>query len=131
MSAVVPKKTRRPGRIAMGLAAALVLAAGVCLWARGRGDYTCLVRGVGPEFRVLHHPPRPAVMASRPADRDTNVLPDAFVAVDVRLPNSGKVVDATTLSEKTVRLYRTADKREVPAIVNTSGGGDDIVLHPS
>jgi glucose/arabinose dehydrogenase len=115
----------------MCLAAALMLAAFVCLWARGRGYYTHLVRVVDPQFRVLHHPPRPAVMASRPADRDTNVLPDAFVAVDVRLPNSGKVVDAATLSEKTVRLYRTADKREVPAIVNTSGGGDDIVLRPS
>jgi len=90
-----------------------------------------MVRLVDPQFRVPHHAPHPLVMASRPADRDTNVLPDAFVAVDVRLPNAGKVVDATTLSEKTVRLYRTGDHRQVPAVVNTSGGGDDIVLRPS
>ena len=70
-------------------------------------------------------------MASRPADRDINVLPDAFVAVDIHLPNAGKVVDAATLSDHTVRLYRNGDHQIIPAIVNTSGGGDDIVLRPA
>ncbi|HEV2689082.1 MAG TPA: hypothetical protein VGV35_11020, partial [Bryobacteraceae bacterium] len=100
MSAVVPKKQLRPARLATSLAAGLALAAALCFWAKGRGYYKQLVRVVDPQFRVPHHPPHPAVMASRPADRDTNVLPDAFVAVDVRLPNAGRVVDATTLSEK-------------------------------
>lgn len=128
----IPKLSRPRRWLSLSLlAAALLLVGASCLWARGRGYYTQVVRRVYPDFRRIVHAPRPAVMASRPADRDANVLPDAFVALDVHLPNPGKVVDAATLSEKSVRLFRSGDHRPVSAVVNTSGGGDDIVLRPA
>ncbi|HXE54653.1 MAG TPA: Ig-like domain-containing protein, partial [Tepidisphaeraceae bacterium] len=63
-------------------------------------------------------------------DRDQHVMPDAFVACDVNLPNFGKVVDARSLNASSVQLYRTTDHQPVPAVVNTSGAGDAIVLKP-
>jgi glucose/arabinose dehydrogenase len=73
---------------------------------------------------------RPAVTETRPAHYDGSVPLDAFVAADVMLPNDGYVVDAKSVRPDTVRLFRTADKAEVAAAVNTSGGGDAIVLRP-
>ncbi|HEX4795357.1 MAG TPA: Ig-like domain-containing protein, partial [Humisphaera sp.] len=135
MSGEEPKERRPRWRLYVLVAAIFAvggLAAGaVSFWAKGRGYLTFAVRVVNPSFRVPYHAPRPTVMASRPADRDINVLPDAFVAVDIHLPNAGKVVDATTLSDQTVRLYRNGDHQIIPAIVITSGGGDDIVLRPA
>ncbi|HZL38632.1 MAG TPA: Ig-like domain-containing protein [Tepidisphaeraceae bacterium] len=110
----------------LALAAALVL----CAWARGRGYKTRALRLVWADYGIHHYPPRPAVTRTRPENRQGNVLPDAFVAADVDLPFSGNVVDPTTLNGGSVRLYRTSDRRAIPAVVNTSGGGDAIVLRP-
>ena len=92
-------------------------------------------RGRGLKTRVFHalgigRGYHPTITASRPADHDFNVLPDAFLAFDVHLPNRGRVVDGNTLNDHSVRLYRTGDQKLVPAVVNTSGGGDAIVLKP-
>jgi fibronectin type 3 domain-containing protein len=84
-------------------------------------------------FEILAGNPaanRPSVTASRPSAGSTGVARDAFVAVDVRLPTPGAGVDAATLNSGTVRLYRTGDRKLVEATVNTTGGGDAIVLTP-
>jgi glucose/arabinose dehydrogenase len=73
---------------------------------------------------------RPTVTATRPGSYDGSVPLDSFVAADLELPNGGRVVDGKTVSLNTVKLFRTADRREVAAVVNTSGGGDAIVLRP-
>ena len=73
---------------------------------------------------------RPSITETRPGHYDGSVPLDAFVAADVKLPNDGYVIDAKTVRPDTVRLFRTADKKEVPSAVNTTGGGDAIVLRP-
>src|SRR5262249_21518122 len=40
-------------------------------------------------------------------------------------------VDETTLTSANVRLLRTSDLMQIAATVNTTGGGDAIVLQPS
>ena len=49
----------------------------------------------------------PEVTSSRPGSGATNVLRDAHITADVRLPNSGHGVDESTLTSATVKLYRT------------------------
>ncbi|MBW3533739.1 MAG: hypothetical protein KY453_00760, partial [Gemmatimonadetes bacterium] len=44
---------------------------------------------------------------------------------------AGAGVDTATLNSNTVRLYRTSDHSPVGAVLNTSGGGDAIVLTPT
>src|SRR5688572_22514622 len=58
---------------------------------------------------------------------------DAFVAADVRLPTSGHGIDADRLTSATVRLYKSnlGPTSLVPANLDTSGGGDAIVLQPT
>lgn len=72
---------------------------------------------------------RPSVVATRPGDGATDVRRDAFIAADLNLPNAG--IDTESLKGNTVKLYRTSDRSIVPAVVNTSGGGDTIVLQPT
>ena len=110
------------------IAVAVIALLLVACFAKGRGFKTWLVRLVYPAYKA-----RPTVVSTRPADFDSNVPLDAFVAADVELPNDGRVVDARTLPPErpdTVRLVRTGDRRPVPAHVNTTGGGDAIVLKP-
>ena len=110
----------------------LLLALGLCagafaLYAKGRGYKTWIIRQFDPAYGSGA---RPVVIATRPFDHQVNVMPDAFVAVDVSLPNRGKVVDGNTLNDKTVRLCRAGDGKPVRTVVNTSGAGDAIVLKP-
>ncbi len=96
--------------------------------AKGRGFKTWLVKVIYPAYKA-----RPMVVATRPADFESNVPLEGFVAVDVELPNDGRTIDAKTLPPQradTVRLVRTSDRKPVTAHVNTSGGGDAIVLMP-
>ena len=112
--------------VVVGLAAA---AAGGFAWhARGRGYRAWVAHRFfdGP----LPFAKRPSVTATRPGHYDGSVPLDGFVAADVDLPNGGYVVDAKTVTPETVKLFRTADRREVAVAVNTSGGGDAIVLRP-
>ena len=74
---------------------------------------------------------QPKVTASRPGDGDTQISRDSFVAADLFLPNVGAGVDETTMTNSTVMLFRTSDHSPVDAVLNTSGGGDALVLTPS
>ena len=53
---------------------------------------------------------------------------DSFVSAEVSLPNGG--IDPRTITADTVYLERAFDGERVPAVVNTSGAGDVIVLKP-
>src|SRR4030095_6575723 len=75
-------------------------------------------------------PPRPSVRAIDPPDGWTFVGRDTAVKVDVFLPNVGQGVDETTLTGDNVRLLRASDMTPIAATVNTTGGGDAIVLQP-
>ncbi len=73
---------------------------------------------------------RPSVTATRPANGETGVYRDGFIAADVFLPNPGKGVDSRTLDLNSVKVYRTSDRLAVLSTLNTSGGGDAIVAQP-
>ena len=53
----------------------------------------------------------------------------AAVTADLSLPNGG--LDPNTVTTTTVTLKRNSDQSLIPAIVNTTGGGDAIILQPS
>jgi hypothetical protein len=74
---------------------------------------------------------QPSVRGIDPIDGKTAVFRDTSVNVDVLLPNLGQGVDPRTLGPGTVKLFRVSDGAQVPATVNTSGGGDAIVLQPT
>src|SRR5688500_500712 len=96
-----PRRSRLIDLAAVVAVAALIFGA----WAKGRGIKTAVLDwALGRE-----RPQRPTVTASRPADKDGNVRGDVFVAADVHLPNPGKVIDAATITDESVRLFRTAD----------------------
>jgi len=125
-----PPRSRRIGLYRAAIySMAVILCA--CCWASGRGYKTWVFRQFNPDYGVHHYALQPEIIRTRPADREGNVSPgSAFVAADVELPYSGKVVDGRSLNGDSVRLYRTYDGRAVPAVVNTSGAGDAIVLRP-
>ena len=84
-------------------------------------------------FQILAGTPiagRPTVTGTRPANGETGVSRDSFVAADLNLPNVGGGVDVSTLSTSTVRLKRTSDGTLIPGTVDTTGGGDAIVYQP-
>lgn len=72
----------------------------------------------------------PSITAVRPGNGETGVSRDAFVAADVNLPTAGSGVDSATISVDSVKLVRVSDGAVIPANVNTSGGGDSVVLQP-
>ena len=72
---------------------------------------------------------QPSIAGTTPTNGQANVGRDAFVGADMFLPNGA--LDAATVTGANVTLRRAADNVLVPAVVNTSGGGDDIVLQPS
>ena len=104
----------------------LVALAGLALLTKGRGYKTRLISVFVPGYGHA----RPIVRVTRPSDQEINVLPDAFVAADVVLPNHATAIDGRTLTSQSVQLYRAVDHKPVPAVVNTSGAGDAIVLKP-
>ena len=75
--------------------------------------------------------PRPSVRSTDPPSGAMGVPRDTPVTVEVVLPNVGAGIDTATLSSSSVRLERVSDGALVPATVNTSGGGDVIVLQPN
>lgn len=85
-------------------------------------------------FEILAGSPssnRPSITGARPGPGQTGVARDTFIATDVKLPTPGAGVDAATLTDATVKLYRTSDHALVSAHLNTTGGGDAIVLQPT
>lgn len=73
-------------------------------------------------------PARPSVAASAPANGATSVLTSASVTNELRLPAGG--LQSGTVTPANVTLTRVEDGTGVPVNVNTSGGGDTIVLTP-
>ena len=80
----------------------------------------------------------PNSVLANPAIADTNPDPgaivvrrDIFIGANLLLPNLGAGVNPATLITDTVRLVRTSDGAIVPADLNTSGGGDVVVLDPT
>ena len=71
-----------------------------------------------------------SVAVAHPADGDVSVPRDTPISIDFRLPNGG--IDNSTLyvTNPPALLLRASDHTQIPAIVNTSGGGDAIVLQP-
>ncbi|HWE01076.1 MAG TPA: Ig-like domain-containing protein [Tepidisphaeraceae bacterium] len=122
----------RRARLARALVCLSILVLCACWWASGRGYKTWVFRQFNPDYGVHHYAMQPEIIRTRPADREGNVAPGgAFIAADVELPYRGKVVDGRSLNGDSVRLYRTNDGQLVPAVVNTSGAGDAIVLRPT
>lgn len=72
---------------------------------------------------------RPAILSANPSNGQVGVPVDSSITADLSLPNAG--LDPQTLTSGSVQLFRTTDHALVPATVNTSGGGDSIVLQPS
>ena len=70
----------------------------------------------------------PSVRFTSPASNAVNVAVNAPIEADLNLPNSA--LNAQTVTTLNVLLWRTSDKSVVPAVVNTSGGGDSIILTP-
>ncbi len=71
---------------------------------------------------------QPSINTISPSAGQTNVRRDAFVGADLYLPNGA--LDPATVTGDTVWLRRASDDVLIPATVNTSGGGDSIVLQP-
>jgi glucose/arabinose dehydrogenase len=76
---------------------------------------------------------RPTVTNTDPSANKTNVRRDAFVAAYVSLPNVGHGVSESTLKSANVKLYKASDtsKTAIAANLNTTGGGDAIILTPA
>ncbi len=74
---------------------------------------------------------RPGIGLVRPSDGATLVSRSRAVTAEVVLPTVGAGVDGRTLSPDAVRLERVSDGALVPANLNTSGGGDVVVLQPT
>jgi len=71
---------------------------------------------------------QPSVMSVTPATGATNIALDSFISTEVNVPNSG--IDATTLTPNSVYLQKVGSTAKVKSVLNTSGGGDVIVLRP-
>src|SRR5689334_974661 len=70
----------------------------------------------------------PSVVSSTPTNGATNVDRDTAVTLSVHLPNGA--LDASTVNATNVALQRNSDGSNVGSVVNTTGGGDAIVLTP-
>ncbi len=73
---------------------------------------------------------RPSVASTSPAGGATGVPRSTAVTAEVNLPNCGGI-DREAVDSGAVRLFDTTTNSQVPAVVNTSGGGDVIVLQPT
>lgn len=74
---------------------------------------------------------RPSVTGVTPSQGAVDVALDAGIVATVNLPSVGQGVDGATLTVETVKLLRASDNAQIPANLNTSGGGDVIVLQPA
>ena len=118
-------RTPRTPLLARRLAAGLSgLAIGLALMLGGAGS------GAGAEGECSTPPGTPTVANVTPPDGATEVHLDAPVTANVNLPNCGGI-DRDTLTSDTVRLLKMPNAVPVAATVNSSGGGDVIVLQPT
>ncbi len=82
--------------------------------------------GIDPGGKVANHP---TIISTNPSANASGVTLDTSITADLNLPNAG--LNPSTVNASNVQLYRTSDHALVPAVVNTSGGGDSIVLQPA
>jgi hypothetical protein len=71
---------------------------------------------------------RPSVSLVTPANNATGVNRDAAITCEVKLPNGA--INDHTINSNTVQLFKSNDNTKIAANVNTSGGGDVIVVQP-
>lgn len=72
---------------------------------------------------------RPRVSSVAPSGDETNVVRDLSVTTELVLPNGA--INPNTVNNTTITLKNNVTGALVPASVNTSGGGDVLVLTPS
>jgi len=72
---------------------------------------------------------RPSVRVTGPQDAEAMVNPASPITADVNVVTSA--IDLASLSASAVNLTEHATGTQVPAQLNTSGGGDVIVLQPN
>ena len=72
---------------------------------------------------------RPRVSSVAPGGDETNVVRDLSITTELVLPNGA--INPNSVSSATVTLKDNITGTLVPASVNTSGGGDVLVLTPS
>jgi hypothetical protein len=81
------------------------------------------------DYVVIRPGNRPSVRNASPQEQQTMVATTTPVTADVNLPNSA--IDLSTLTASAVRLIDAGTGLTVNASLNTSGGGDVIVLQPA
>jgi NPCBM/NEW2 domain/Bacterial Ig-like domain (group 2)/Bacterial Ig-like domain len=81
------------------------------------------------DYVLIRAGDRPSIRASSPQDAQTMVATTLSLTADVNLPNSA--IDLATLSASSVRVINAGTSIAVAASLNTSGGGDAVVIKPS
>lgn len=74
-------------------------------------------------------PSRPRVAQVTPGGGETNTVRDLSVTTELYLPAGA--TNPNTVTTDNVRLIKVSDGSQVPSSVNTSGGGDVLVLTPT
>jgi glucose/arabinose dehydrogenase len=72
---------------------------------------------------------RPSIGAVNPASGATGVSRDAAVGAELNLITGP--LNTATATAANAKLYRSNDNAVIPAAVNTSGGGDVVVIQPN
>ena len=72
---------------------------------------------------------QPSVRFTSPQDAETMVNPAASLTAEVNVV--GNAIDLASITPDAVRLTERASGAQVPAQLNTSGGGDVVVLQPT
>ncbi|WP_245556454.1 NPCBM/NEW2 domain-containing protein [Deinococcus aquatilis] len=80
-------------------------------------------------YVVIQPGDRPSIRGYSPQDHQTMVDPTVSVTADVNLPNNA--IDLNTLTSTAVHLIDAGTNLTIPASVNTSGGGDAVVIKPT
>jgi hypothetical protein len=124
LDVVTPRPTKRTNFLAAAVAVATIGVSSVLVY-RAASQFGAREVAIAREESL-----RPAVTFTRPGNAEGGVLPNAFVSCEVNLPNPGAGVDATTMNDLSVRLFKADTMTPVKAKLNTSGAGDAIVLQP-
>ncbi|HZL36013.1 MAG TPA: Ig-like domain-containing protein, partial [Tepidisphaeraceae bacterium] len=90
---------------------------------------TSAVAAAAPRYVVESIQTQPSITTVAPASGAAGVSRDASITANLSLPNGR--LDPSTVTSSTVTLIRNTDNSVIPAVVNTTGGGDAIILQPS
>ena len=92
-----------------------------------------LARSIRPAIETLENrcllSGNATVTTVDPMPNATGIPRDSAVTADFFFPNGA--LNSNTVTNGTVMLYRTSDHSPVPAVVNTTGGNDAVILQPS